>query len=47
MKVKGCWASDAFQSYLQKHNQILVPYMQAMPAEMALEFTRITMPPVR
>jgi len=33
MKVKGRWASDAFRLYLQKHNQILVPYMQAMLPE--------------
>ncbi|TEB24860.1 hypothetical protein FA13DRAFT_1906060 [Coprinellus micaceus] len=29
MKVKGRWASDAFQTYLRKHAQILAPYMQA------------------
>ena len=32
MKVKGCWASNAFLTYLQKHAQILAPYMQANPA---------------
>lgn len=47
MKVKGRWASDAFRLYLRKHNQILAPYMQAMPPEMALEFMRTAMPPVR
>ena len=46
MKVKGRWASNAFQLYLRKHNQILVPYMQAMPPETASEFTRLAMPPV-
>lgn len=47
MKVKGRWASDAFQIYLRKHNQILAPYIQAMPPLTATEFTRIAMPPVR
>ncbi|KIO08849.1 hypothetical protein M404DRAFT_133098, partial [Pisolithus tinctorius Marx 270] len=47
MKVKGRWASDAFQLYLQKHNQILAPYIQAMPTETAAEFVHIAMPPVR
>ena len=47
MKVKGRWASNAFQLYLRKHNQILAPYMQSMPPETALEFTRLAMPPVR
>jgi len=47
MKVKGRWASDAFRLYLRKHNQILAPYMQAMPPETALEFTRTAIPPVR
>ncbi|KAG6326004.1 hypothetical protein ID866_13085 [Astraeus odoratus] len=47
MKVKGWWASDAFQLYLRWHNQILAPYIQAMPPETALDFTRIAMPPVR
>lgn len=28
MKVKGRWASDAFEKYLTKHAQILAPYMQ-------------------
>ncbi|KAG6331199.1 hypothetical protein ID866_7889 [Astraeus odoratus] len=46
MKVKGWWASDTFQLYLQQHNQILAPYIQAMPPETALDFTRIAMPPV-
>ncbi|KAG2345444.1 hypothetical protein BDR05DRAFT_880795, partial [Suillus weaverae] len=31
VKTKGRWASDVFQSYLQKHAQILVPFMQATP----------------
>ncbi|KAG6327763.1 hypothetical protein ID866_11326 [Astraeus odoratus] len=47
MKVKGRWASDAFQLYLRKHNQILAPYIQAMPPSLAAEFTRLAMPPVR
>ena len=47
MKVKGRWASNAFQLYLRKHNQILAPYIPSMPPEMALEFTRLAMPPVR
>ena len=46
MKVKGHWASDAFQLYLWKHNQILAPYMQSMPPETGLEFTRLAMLPV-
>ena len=46
MKVKGHWASYAFQLYLWKHNQILAPYMQAMPPETASEFTRLAMLPV-
>ncbi|KAG6326020.1 hypothetical protein ID866_13070 [Astraeus odoratus] len=45
MKVKGRWASDAFQLYLWKHNQILMPYIQAMPLGTATEFTRLAMPP--
>ena len=47
MKVKGRWASNAFQLYLRKHNQILAPYMQSMPPKTALKFTRLAMPPVR
>ena len=46
MKVKGRWASNAFQLYLRKHNQILAPYMQLMPPETALDFTRLAMLPV-
>jgi len=46
MKVKGRWASNTFWLYLRRHNQILVPYTQAMPPETALKFTRIAMPPV-
>ncbi|KAG6326694.1 hypothetical protein ID866_12395 [Astraeus odoratus] len=45
MEVKGRWASDAFQLYLRKHNQILAPYIQAMPPGTATEFTRLAMPP--
>ncbi|KIN94646.1 hypothetical protein M404DRAFT_34814 [Pisolithus tinctorius Marx 270] len=40
MKVKGRWASDSFQLYLRKHNQILAPYIQAMPTETATEFLK-------
>ena len=47
MKVKGHWASNAFQLYFRKYNQILVPYMQAMPPKTASEFTRLAMPPIR
>ncbi|KAG2343430.1 hypothetical protein BDR05DRAFT_975979 [Suillus weaverae] len=32
IKVKGCWSSDTFLTYLHCHTQILAPYMQAMPA---------------
>ena len=46
MKVKGRWVSNTFQLYLRKHNQILAPYMQSMPPETALKFTRLAMPPV-
>jgi hypothetical protein len=31
VKVIGRWASDAFILYLQKHAQILAPYLQAFP----------------
>ena len=47
MKVKGQCASNAFQLYLRKHNQILAPYMQSMPPETATKFTRLAMPPVQ
>lgn len=43
MKMKGRWASDAFQLYLRKHAQILAPYMQATPA-IHDSFVRYTMP---
>ena len=43
MKTKGRWASDAFQLYLQKHAQILAPYMQATQA-VHDSFIRYTMP---
>jgi hypothetical protein len=46
MKVKGRWASDAFEKYLTKHAQILAPYMQDRP-ELHTAFVRITMPPPR
>ena len=44
MKTKGRWASNTFQMYLRKHNQILVPYIQAMSPDTAATFTRLTMP---
>jgi hypothetical protein len=46
MKVKGRWVSNAFQLYLRKNNQILAPNMQLMLPEMALDFTRLAIPPV-
>ena len=46
MKVKGCWASDAFLIYLTKHAQILAPYMQAHPV-LHNEFIKITMPQIQ
>lgn len=46
IKVKDCWVSNAFQLYLRKHNQILASYMQSMPSETAMEFTRLAMLPV-
>ncbi|TEB22825.1 hypothetical protein FA13DRAFT_1640698 [Coprinellus micaceus] len=46
MKVKGRWASDAFQTYLRKHAQILAPYMQARSREHE-QFVRVVMPRVR
>ena len=47
VKVKGRWASNAFQLYLRKYNQILAPYMQSMPPKTALKFTRLAMLPIR
>ena len=47
MKVKGHWASNAFQLYLRKHNQILAPYMQSMPSEITLNFTKLATLPVQ
>ena len=44
MKVKGRWASNTFQLYLKKHNQILAPYMQSMPPETATKLIRLAMP---
>lgn len=46
VKTKGRWASDAFQSYLRKHAQIMAPYMQAIPA-IHEEFVRVSMPRTR
>ncbi|KAJ7820876.1 hypothetical protein B0H14DRAFT_2832963 [Mycena olivaceomarginata] len=46
MKIKGRWASNAFELYLTKHAQILAPYMQANPA-IHNDFVRYTMPRVR
>jgi len=45
MKVKGHWSSDAFTLSLQKHVQILAPYIQAVPA-VHNTFARLTMPAV-
>ena len=46
VKVKGHWASNAFETYLTKHAQILAPYMQDKP-ELYTSFVRLTMPPPR
>jgi hypothetical protein len=46
MKLKGRWASDAFERYLTKHAQIMAPYMQAVPATHET-FVRYTMPAPR
>ncbi|KIK32835.1 hypothetical protein CY34DRAFT_100692, partial [Suillus luteus UH-Slu-Lm8-n1] len=43
VKMKGHWASDAFQSYLRKHAQIMAPYMQAIPT-IHEEFIQVSMP---
>ncbi|KAF9439432.1 hypothetical protein P691DRAFT_609949, partial [Macrolepiota fuliginosa MF-IS2] len=43
MKVKGCWASDAFKEYQMKHTQILAPYMQERP-DLHLPFLQHTIP---
>ncbi|KDQ49030.1 hypothetical protein JAAARDRAFT_144039 [Jaapia argillacea MUCL 33604] len=46
VKAKGRWASDVFMLYLQKHAQIMAPYMQSTPL-LHEAFVRYTMPPVR
>ena len=46
VKAKGRWQSEAFKGYLQKHAQIMAPYMQAEPKTYET-FIRYTMPPVR
>jgi hypothetical protein len=46
MKAKGCWASDSFLLYLQKHAVIIAPYIQASPT-LHETFVRYTMPLVR
>ncbi|EPS96028.1 hypothetical protein FOMPIDRAFT_1131305 [Fomitopsis schrenkii] len=46
VKTMGRWKSDAFQTYLRKHAQILAPYLQANPS-VHEAFTRYSMPPVR
>ncbi|KAG2365299.1 hypothetical protein BDR07DRAFT_1481570 [Suillus spraguei] len=43
VKMKGRWASDAFQLYLQKHAQILAPHMQAVP-NLHEEFIHLSIP---
>ncbi|THH17762.1 hypothetical protein EUX98_g9066 [Antrodiella citrinella] len=45
VKTMGRWASNAFQTYLRKHAQILAPYLQGTPAYG--NFLHIAMPPVR
>ena len=45
VKVKGRWASNAFFLYLQRHAQILVPYMQAQP-DLHTSLLHLTIPPV-
>lgn len=42
MKAIGWWSSDAFYSYLSKHEQILVLYLQAVPSLHEL-FLRLTL----
>ena len=43
MKVLGQWSSDMFLRYLQKHTQILTPYIQADP-DLHRTFSHFTMP---
>ncbi|KIK84530.1 hypothetical protein PAXRUDRAFT_152890, partial [Paxillus rubicundulus Ve08.2h10] len=45
IKIKGCWASDAFLVYLRCHAQILAPYIQASPP-LHESFLCYTMPPI-
>ena len=45
VKAKGRWQSEAFKGYLQKHAQIMAPYMQAKPRAYKT-FVRYAMPPV-
>ncbi|KIK76342.1 hypothetical protein PAXRUDRAFT_170218, partial [Paxillus rubicundulus Ve08.2h10] len=45
IKVKGCWASDAFLVYLRQHAQILAPFIQAQPL-VHEAFLHYTMPPI-
>lgn len=42
MKAIGHWSSDAFYGYLSKHEQILAPYLQAMPS-LHESFLRLTL----
>jgi hypothetical protein len=46
VKTKGRWSSDSFQVYLQKHELILAPYIQAVP-ELKCEVARVSMPRVQ
>ena len=43
VKVMGWWSSDSFLQYLQKHTQILTPYIQADP-DLHCTFSHFTMP---
>jgi hypothetical protein len=40
MKVKGRWASDAFEKYLRKHAEVMAPYMQEH-SDVLSEFSRL------
>lgn len=42
MKAIGQWSSDAFYGYLSKHEQILAPYLQAVPL-LHESFIRLTL----
>ncbi|KAF8152462.1 hypothetical protein B0H34DRAFT_663926 [Crassisporium funariophilum] len=44
VKAMGCWQSDTFTLYLQKHALILAPYIQAKALHIYNNFVCITMP---